>query len=130
FPAPRPEPGHRGRTYNRPMRLYSESFNDMGPIPARCAFCAPDPKSHVTLSENRNPHLAWDGLPAGTKSLVLICHDKDVPSKPDDVNKEGRSIPADLPRVDFFHWVLVDLKPDGGPIREGEFASAVTARGK
>src|SRR5690606_39523235 len=52
FPAPRPEPGHRGRTYNRPMRLYSESFNDMGPIPARCAFCAPDPKSHVTLSEN------------------------------------------------------------------------------
>ena len=112
------------------MRLSSDSFKDMGPITARCAFCAPDPASHATLSENKNPHLAWHDLPAGTKSLVLICHDYDVPSKADDVNKEGRTIPASLPRVDFFHWVLVDLKPEGGSIREGEFASAVTPRGK
>lgn len=30
-------------------------------------------------------------------SVVIICHDPDVPSKPDDVNKEGRTIPASLP---------------------------------
>lgn len=112
------------------MRLGSESFKDQGAIPGRCAFAVADPKTHVRLSENRNPQLAWSDLPAGTRSLVLICHDSDVPSKGDDVNQEGRQIPASLPRVDFTHWVLVDLDPAGGAIREGEFSSAVTARGK
>ena len=45
----------------------------------------------------------------GTKSFAIVCHDPDVPSKGDDVNQEGRRVPASLPRVDFFHWVLVDL---------------------
>jgi Raf kinase inhibitor-like YbhB/YbcL family protein len=112
------------------MQLTSEGFKDMAAIPGRLAFAVPDPAQHVKLSDNRNPQLAWSGLPAGTKSLVLICHDTDVPSKGDDVNKDGRQIPATLPRVDFTHWVLVDLKPDAGPIAEGEFSSAVTPRGK
>jgi Raf kinase inhibitor-like YbhB/YbcL family protein len=46
------------------------------------------------------------------------------------VNQEGRVVPASLPRVDFFHWVLVDLAPDSPPIAEGEFSSGVTPRGK
>ena len=112
------------------MKLISESFADMGTIPGRCAFAVPDAKSHVRLSDNRNPQLAWSGLPAGTRSLALVCHDYDVPSKPDDVNKEGRQIPATLPRVDFYHWLLVDLKPFDEPIAEGEFSTGVTARGK
>lgn len=112
------------------MKLSSNSFAHDGPIPAEFAFCAPDPKSHVTLSRNRNPHLSWSDLPAGTKSLALICHDPDVPSKPDDVNQEGRTIPAKLPRVDFYHWVLVDLAPGSGMIRAGDFSDGVTARGK
>jgi Raf kinase inhibitor-like YbhB/YbcL family protein len=112
------------------MKLTSESFRDQGAIPARCAFCAPDPKTHAKLGDNRSPHIAWSDLPAGTKSLVLVCHDPDVPSKPDDVNQEGRSIPRTLPRVDFHHWLLVDLQPDGAPLKEGEFSSGVTARGK
>ncbi|HXF67837.1 MAG TPA: YbhB/YbcL family Raf kinase inhibitor-like protein [Burkholderiales bacterium] len=112
------------------MKLTSASFANNQRIPEEFAFCAPDPKSRVTLSKNRNPQLAWSELPAGTKSLVLICHDYDVPSKPDDVNKEGRTIPATLPRVDFYHWVLVDLDPESGPIRAGEFSEGVTPRGK
>lgn len=112
------------------MKLASDSFANNQRIPEEFAFCAPDPKSRVTLSKNRNPQLAWSELPAGTKSLVLICHDYDVPSKPDDVNKEGRIIPATLPRVDFYHWVLVDLDPNSGPIRAGEFSEGVTPRGK
>jgi len=112
------------------MKLISESSADMGTIPGRCAFAVPDAKSHVRLSDNRNPQLAWSGLPAGTRSLALVCHDYDVPSKPDDVNKEGRQIPATLPRVDFYHWLLVELKPFDDPIAEGEFSNGVTARGK
>ena len=44
-------------------------------------------------------------VPAGTKSFALICHDFDVPSRGDDVNQADREVPADLARVDFFHWV-------------------------
>ncbi len=112
------------------MKLTSNSFTDNNAIPAEFSFCAPDAKTHCTLGANRNPHLAWSDAPAGTKSFALICHDYDVPSKGDDVNQEGRKIPASLPRVDFFHWVLVDLDPKSTGINAGEFSSGVTARGK
>jgi len=112
------------------MRLTSRSFTDNKKIPAEFAFCAPDSKSHATLSKNLNPHLQWQDVPSNSKSLVLICHDPDVPSNPDDVNKEGRTISAQLPRVDFFHWVLVDLPATTLQIRPGEFSGGVKPRGK
>ena len=112
------------------MKLWSESFNDGGNIPSAFAFGIIAPKSHVTLSGNRNPHLAWDDVPPGTRSFALIVHDYDVPSRPDDVNQEGREVPADLPRVDFFHWVLFDLPADLRRIDDGQFAHQVTPRGK
>ena len=112
------------------MYISSDSFKPGERIPARCAFGKPNPETHVELSDNQNPHLAWSGLPAGTKSLVLICHDADVPSKPDHVNTEGVTVPASLPRVDFYHWVLVDLAPNSAPIAEGEFSNGITPKGK
>jgi Raf kinase inhibitor-like YbhB/YbcL family protein len=59
-----------------------------------------------------------------------VCHDPDVPSRGDDVNKEGRTVPASLARVEFFHWTLVNLPADAAPIQRGEFSRAVTPRGK
>jgi len=112
------------------MKLSCTSFGDNQAIPSTYAFCAPDPVNHVAMSDNRNPAFNWDGVPAGTKSLVLICHDPDVPSKPDDVNQEGRVVPSDLPRVDFYHWVLIDLPPTMAAIGEGDFSNGITARGK
>ncbi len=112
------------------MQLTSTAFVDGGRIPAACAFAAIDPAAHVKLSENVNPDLRWSDVPAGAKSLALICHDPDVPSRGDDVNQEGRTIPASLPRVDFFHWVLFDLAPDAAPIARGEFSRGVAPRGK
>ncbi len=84
----------------------------------------------MTLSANRNPHLAWSDVPAGTKSFAIVCHDPDVPSKGDDVNQEGRTVPRSLPRVDFFHWAIVDLPASLTGVQAGEFSSSVTARGK
>ena len=112
------------------MKLWSQSFANDAPIPGEFAFAVTDPASHVALSTNRNPHLAWSDLPAGTQSLALICHDPDVPSVGDDVNQAGRTIPNDLPRVDFFHWVLIDLLPGIHEIQAGEYSFEVTARGK
>ena len=112
------------------MELTSSSFNDNSPIPESCAFGVIDPSAHVRLSDNRNPALAWQGVPAGTKSLVLICNDPDVPSKPDDVNQEDRSVPADLPRTNFSHWVLVDISADLREIAEGAYCEEITPGGK
>jgi Raf kinase inhibitor-like YbhB/YbcL family protein len=112
------------------MKLTSTAFADMQPIPGECAFAVIDRATHIKLSTNRNPDFAWSDLPPGTRSLALVCHDRDVPSKGDDVNKEGRTIPASLPRVDFHHWILVDLPADAKPIARGEFSDGITGRGK
>ena len=112
------------------MHLTSTSFADGQKIPGNFSFCIPDPAHHVCLGKNKNPQLAWSGAPSGTQSFVLICHDPDVPSQGDDVNQEGRTIPASLPRVDFFHWVLIDLPATVDSLKEGEFSSDITPRGK
>lgn len=112
------------------MKLWSDSFSDGGRIPGEYAFAVIDPAHHVKLSSNRSPHLAWSGAPAGTRSFALICHDYDVPSRGDDVNQEGREIPASLPRVDFFHWTLVDIPASTTTIAAGAYSHAVTPRGK
>lgn len=112
------------------MKLTSDSFKDGSSIPGDYAFAVIAPGTHVSLSSNRNPHLRWQDLPAGTKSLALICHDDKVPSRPDDVNQEGREIPADLPRVDFYHWTLFNLPPTLNEIAAGSQSHEVTPHGK
>ncbi len=112
------------------MKLISNSLSDGWRIPGEFAFCIPDPEHHVCLGKNLNPHLAWRDVPAGTLSFAIICHDPDVPSKGDDVNQEGRTVPASLLRVDFFHWVLFDLPAKVDEIESGAFSSEVTPRGK
>lgn len=112
------------------MKLWSDSFRDGGAIPAEFAFCVIDTAHHVKLSGNHNPHLAWAEAPANTRSFVVVCHDPDVPSRPDDLFKEDREVPADLPRVEFFHWALVDIAPAVGAIEAGSYSKDVTPRGK
>ncbi|NMG27343.1 YbhB/YbcL family Raf kinase inhibitor-like protein [Aromatoleum evansii] len=112
------------------MRLSSQSFADGARIPGEFSFCIPAAEGHVCLGSNRNPHLAWSGVPTETRSFVLICHDPDVPSSGDDVNQEGRVVPASLPRVDFFHWVVIDLPADLREIAAGSFSDGVTPGGK
>jgi Raf kinase inhibitor-like YbhB/YbcL family protein len=46
------------------------------------------------------------------------------------VNQEGRQVPADLPRTDFYHWILVDLPPTPDHILAGEFSEGVAPGGK
>ena len=112
------------------MLLTSSSFDHGQHIPEKYAFCAPDKEQHARMSDNRNPQLSWSDVPAGTRSLVLLCVDSDVPTKPDDVNQEGRSVPADLPRGEFFHWVMVDIPTSVNELAEASCSEGIVARGK
>ena len=98
------------------------------PVPARHAFGKLG--SPMELSDNISPEISWSEAPLGTRSFAVIVSDPDVPSAGDDVNIEGREVPADLPRVPFFHWVLVDLPANVTAIAEGAASSGITAGGK
>ncbi|MBN8480978.1 MAG: YbhB/YbcL family Raf kinase inhibitor-like protein [Xanthomonadales bacterium] len=113
------------------MHIRSKSFHDMQPIPSEFAFGKPGPDGEpCVLSDNRNPHLAWGDVPDGTRSFVLTCIDVDVPSVGDDVNREGRKVRADLPRVEFVHWLMIDIPAEFREFGAGSCADGVVARGK
>jgi len=112
------------------MRVSSSSFQHDTPISGTYAFCVPDPDTHATFAPNRNPEVRWFELPEGTRSVAIVCHDPVAPTMPDTVNQVGREVPPELPRADFFHWVLVDLDPAMGGIDEGSCSDGVVPRGK
>jgi Raf kinase inhibitor-like YbhB/YbcL family protein len=69
--------------------LTSPAFAQQGAIPAR----------YTCEGDDCSPPLAWSGVPAETKSLVLIVDDPDAPD------------PA-APKLTWVHWLLYNLPPD------------------
>ena len=65
------------------MKIWSNDFKHETMIPSKFTCDADD----------FNPHLAWDDVPAGTKSLALICDDPDAP--------------VGL----WVHWLVCDISP-------------------
>ena len=100
------------------------------PIPQQYAFCVPAAQNHTARGANKNPRIRWSKGPEGTKSYAVIVHDTDVPSVRDDMNKEGRTVPASLKRVDFIHMVLIDIPASATEIPEGKDSNGVTPKGK
>ncbi|MHB1590827.1 MAG: YbhB/YbcL family Raf kinase inhibitor-like protein [Sulfuricella sp.] len=78
------------------MMLTSTVFFQGGMIPQR----------YTCDGSDLSPPLVWSGLPAGTKSLVLIVDDPDAPD------------PA-APKMTWVHWVLYNLPPITGELPEG-----------
>lgn len=87
--APAPTPTRELRAVQ--MKLTSPAFNEGGPIPAKFTCNGADV----------SPPLAWTDVPAGTKSLALICDDPDAPVGT------------------WVHWVLFDLPPSLSGLPEG-----------
>lgn len=110
------------------MKLRSDNFQNGQPIPARNAFGKPG--SPVELSDNLSPHLVWSDAPHATRSFALTCIDPGVPSRGDDVNQQGRTVPADLPRVEFVHWLMANIPAECGELAEGTCGEGITPRGK
>ena len=68
------------------------------------------------MGSNKNPDLLGENAPEATKSFVVLMHDPDVPSVMDNVNKEGATLAADMPRITFVHWVLADIPGDSAGV--------------
>ncbi len=107
------------------MRIWSDSFEHRGRIPAEFAMGTPS-----GFGRNRNPHLAWDAAPAATRSFALLCLDTDVPTDPATVGRADLEIPVAQPRGEFVHWVLVDIPAEVRAIAAGSCSDGVTPRGK
>jgi Raf kinase inhibitor-like YbhB/YbcL family protein len=84
------------RELSKGMQLTSIAFKEGGEIPKR----------YTCDGRDISPPLAWTGVPAGTKSLVLIVDDPDAPD------------PA-APRMTWVHWVLFNIPPETGSLPEG-----------
>ena len=106
------------------MRMRSNSFGHGEPIPAEFALGAPD-----GFGGNRNPHVAWDEVPDGTRSFVLMCIDTDAPTDPALVAGDA-PIPVAHPRGDFVHWVVADIPAGVREVAAGAASDGVARRGK
>ena len=107
------------------MRIHSDSFEHRQPIPAEFALGAPG-----GFGGNRNPHLAWDDAPAGTRSFALLCIDTDAPTDGALVADAAVPIPVAHPRGDFVHWAMADIPADVREIAAGSCSDGFTAHGK
>lgn len=112
------------------MRVSSDSIRDGQTIDPRFALGKADPVDRATFSDNVSPRVAWQDLPVGTRSLVLIMVDPSAPAVRDDVNQPGRTVALEVPRSDFYHWVVIDIDPNLPGFREGEFSTEPVVGGK
>lgn len=79
------------------LRVVSESFADGGRLPL-----AQVGGMLGTGGQDRTPHLRWDSVPAGTRSLAVTCLDPDAPT--------GSG---------FWHWAMWGLPADVVELPEG-----------
>jgi phosphatidylethanolamine-binding protein (PEBP) family uncharacterized protein len=71
------------------MSLNSPAFQQNGQIPSK----------YTCEGEDVSPPLAWEGVPNGAKSLVLIIDDPDAPD-------------PKAPKMVWVHWVVYNMPPD------------------
>ena len=107
------------------MRIHSDSFEHRQPIPVEFALGAPG-----GFGGNRNPHLAWDDAPAGTRSFALLCIDTDAPTDGALVANAAVPIPVAHPRGDFVHWAVADIPAGTREIPAGSCSDGLRQRGK
>lgn len=87
--------------------LVVSGIQDGSPIAPIFAYCAPDKQQ----GKNLRPEIRWDGVPAKAQSLALIMVDPDVPTDFSDAGKEGKIIPAEMKRQNFYHWMVINIPP-------------------
>lgn len=112
------------------LNLSIDGIADGQRIPEEFAFGVRTDTEPFTFGANISPAISWSDGPGGTKSYAVIMHDRSVPTVFDDANQEGKTIPADLERMDFMHWILVDIPATTTSLAKGVESEGVTPKGK
>jgi Raf kinase inhibitor-like YbhB/YbcL family protein len=86
------------------LSITSADFPPGGSIPAL----------HTCDGADTSPALAWSGVPAGTRSLVLIIDDPDAPD------------PA-APKQTWVHWVLYNIPAEASGLPAAVASNALPA---
>lgn len=107
------------------MKIHSNSFEHGQPIPAEFAMGTPE-----GFGGNRNPQLAWEDVPAGTKSFALLCIDTDAPTDGALVADADTPIPVAHPRGEFVHWAVAGIPADVREIPAVSCSDGITKQGK
>jgi len=71
------------------MTLNSPAFKQNGHMPSK----------YTCEGKDVSPPLAWDGIPNGTRSLVLMIDDPDA-------------LDPKAPKMVWVHWVVYNMPPD------------------
>jgi hypothetical protein len=112
------------------LNVQVDSLVNGGSVAPQYTFCVPAATGHVTRGPDKNPRISWSAGPAGTQSYAVIVTDTDGPSVRSDMNQEGKTVAADLPRLTSYHWVLVDIPANVTEIPEGADADGAVPHGK
>jgi Raf kinase inhibitor-like YbhB/YbcL family protein len=113
------------------MTLESSSIADGRPIPETHAVHVPTPDGRSAFGgSDRSPHLRWSGEPEGTRSFALSIVDPDVPADRTRMGVEDLPLGDDESRVDFAHWLVVDIPPDVHELPEGAGGDGFVAHGR
>jgi len=75
---------------------------------------APIPSLYTCEGKDISPPLAWEGAPAGTKSLALILDDPDAPD-------------PKAPKRVWVHWVLYNVPPNANGLAENADSGGLPA---
>jgi len=78
------------------LTLQSSAFTDGGEIPQK----------YTCEAHDISPPLSWQGIPEGTRSLVLIVDDPDAPD-------------PNAPKMTWVHWLVYNIPPETTVLIEG-----------
>jgi len=84
------------------LKISSTAFSQNGNIPSQ----------YTCEGEDISPPLSWSGLPAGSRSLVLIVDNPDAPD------------PA-APKMTWVHWVLYNIPSESQGLAEAIASSSL-----
>lgn len=104
-----------------PNNKFHLSIKDISPnesIPSKFAYCVPEGSNKTIAGDNNIPHISWSNPPKGVKSFALVMVDPDVPQDFSPANKEDEVIAKDVPRRNFYHWLVVDIPPSVSQIND------------
>jgi Raf kinase inhibitor-like YbhB/YbcL family protein len=103
------------------LQVSVEGVLEGQPIPAKYAYCVSTATEKSSMTgENISPGIRWSKGPDGTKSYAIVMVDKDVPTDFKNAGIEGKTLPINMKRQDFFHWAAIGISADTSAIRTGD----------